>query len=105
MTLSQLGISKWEARKMFALAAVPQAELEARMADFVAHARGRSITALVEKNGRRGRRRNPLIRAWRSASQSERAEFLDVIFRLRFLVERAADVESAGEEEERTGTR
>jgi hypothetical protein len=50
--------------------------------------RGRSLTALLEHKSCLGRRRNPLLRAWRVAMQHERVEFLLVLKRLEFFAER-----------------
>jgi hypothetical protein len=90
-TLKQLGISKWEARRMFALAGLRE-QLDERIPDIVAHTRGRSLTSIIEQNSRQGRRRNPLFRAWRVALPTERAEFLDAVQRAAFFAERQPDL-------------
>jgi hypothetical protein len=51
-TLAQLGFSKWTARRMMALAGLSAEQLDERLQDIVTHARGRSVTALIEQNAR-----------------------------------------------------
>jgi hypothetical protein len=85
-TLAQLGLTKWEARRALALAAANLTEEQ--MDALAARKPGRSLTALLEHNSRRARRRNPLFRAWRVALSAERQEFIDALRRLAFFAER-----------------
>jgi hypothetical protein len=85
-TLAQLGLTKWTMRRAQALAAATEEEVDA----ICARKRGHSVTSLVERQRRQGRRRNPLFRAWNVAMKDERQEFIEAIRQMAFFAEREA---------------
>jgi hypothetical protein len=95
-TIAQLGLKKWDVRRARALAAAKLTDEQ--LHELTLRRPGCSVTALVERNTRRDRRRNPLFRAWRTALKAERQEFVEALVQMSFFAEREDALNEPAEE-------